>query len=304
MALLLLQTANGSTQHLRQKFAKSVRRVAVAYSRSFSTVSPDPAQTTQPATIRLFQYAICPFCNKSKAFLDYSGLQYESIEVNPLSKNEIKWSKDYRKVPIATVANSTGDAEQEEATVLKGSDEIVNGLLEQSWVVDQLESKWSSTEKSSNMTFAQFAENESARQWIDYTNKELAVLLYPNLCPTLSQSYQAFEYVNKVPSFSPFQRFSIRTVGALAMYLAAFRVKKKHSISDERVALDKELQKPVHELEQTGKFLSGQSEPHLGDLAVFGAFRGLQGTEIHREILQDKPVLAEWYQRVDSKLQK
>lgn len=36
------------------------------------------------------------------AFLDYYDIPYKVVEVNPLSKKEIKWS-DYKKVPILVV---------------------------------------------------------------------------------------------------------------------------------------------------------------------------------------------------------
>ena len=36
------------------------------------------------------------------AFLDYHDIPYKIVEVNPLSKKEIKWSV-YKKVPILTV---------------------------------------------------------------------------------------------------------------------------------------------------------------------------------------------------------
>lgn len=36
------------------------------------------------------------------AFLDYHDIQYKVVEVNPISKKEIKWS-DYKKVPILVV---------------------------------------------------------------------------------------------------------------------------------------------------------------------------------------------------------
>lgn len=36
------------------------------------------------------------------AFLDYHDIPYKVVEVNPLSKKEIKWS-DYKKVPILVV---------------------------------------------------------------------------------------------------------------------------------------------------------------------------------------------------------
>lgn len=38
----------------------------------------------------------------SPAFLDYHGIQYKVVEVNPTNKKEINWSH-YKKVPIVTV---------------------------------------------------------------------------------------------------------------------------------------------------------------------------------------------------------
>eukprot|EP00527_Entomoneis_sp_CCMP2396_P000161 CAMPEP_0198153962 /NCGR_PEP_ID=MMETSP1443-20131203/66539_1 /TAXON_ID=186043 /ORGANISM="Entomoneis sp., Strain CCMP2396" /LENGTH=311 /DNA_ID=CAMNT_0043820497 /DNA_START=89 /DNA_END=1021 /DNA_ORIENTATION=+ len=280
----------------KQHVVANNTRLAFSSPRSLST-------TTAPTTsadnvVELYQYQICPFCNKTKAFLDYAGLPYKSVEVNPLTKKELGWSKDYRKVPLAKVLNSANDTE----LVLKGSDEIVDGLLEQDWVVKSLESKWSKgKDHSSMMTIEQFAQDESARKWIEYTNNELSVLLYPNLCPSISASYQAFAYVNSVDAFTAWQKFSIKSVGSIAMYLAASRVKKKHNIVNEREALEKVLQKPVKELENGSQhqasnhqFLSGGSEPHLGDLAVFGALRGIQGTDVQASILKAQPVLAAW----------
>ncbi|KAL4187377.1 hypothetical protein AMTRI_Chr09g38750 [Amborella trichopoda] len=87
-----------------------------------------------PHNVVLYQYEACPFCNKVKvaslcsnlesdssvgsvhnfvlktstcendnwAFLDYHDIAYKVVEVNPLSKKQIKWS-DYKKVPILTV---------------------------------------------------------------------------------------------------------------------------------------------------------------------------------------------------------
>lgn len=52
--------------------------------------------------LTLYQYKTCPFCSKVRAFLDYHGLPYEIVEVNPVMRQEIKWSA-YRKVPILMV---------------------------------------------------------------------------------------------------------------------------------------------------------------------------------------------------------
>ena len=50
-------------------------------------------------SLMLYQYQTCPFCCKTRAFLDYYGISYEVVEVNPLFRREIKFSK-YRKVPF------------------------------------------------------------------------------------------------------------------------------------------------------------------------------------------------------------
>uniref|UniRef100_A0A6N2LH75 Prostaglandin E synthase 2 n=1 Tax=Salix viminalis TaxID=40686 RepID=A0A6N2LH75_SALVM len=62
---------------------------------------PPPAELV-PKEVVLYQYEACPFCNKVKAYLDYYDIPYKVVEVNPISKKEIKWS-DYKKVPILLV---------------------------------------------------------------------------------------------------------------------------------------------------------------------------------------------------------
>jgi hypothetical protein len=50
------------------------------------------AQADLPS-VKLYQYAICPFCNQAKAILSYAGIAYDVVEVNPLTKAELKpWS--------------------------------------------------------------------------------------------------------------------------------------------------------------------------------------------------------------------
>ena len=209
-----------------------------------TTTTTTPFTTTtrtsplDDVTLEFYQYAICPFCNKTKAFLHYANIPYEAHEVNPLTKAELAWaSKDYRKVPMARfqrdddqTITSPDDDTDTTVQVWKGSDDIVEQLLQHTSVKESLQDKW----KSSSMTLSEFCgtdtandnSNKTAQDWIHFANTELAVLLYPNLCSTLSKSYHAFEYVHTVPQFSIVQQWSIRLVGSLAMYLAASRVKR------------------------------------------------------------------------------
>ena len=435
------------------------RRTAAGLSNTTSShTRTSTTNSVVGTTIDFFQYAICPFCNKTKAFLNYAGVKYNAIEVNPLTKAEIRWSTDYRKVPLARALLFVNAKEENDddinnnknnksVVVWKGSDEIIHGLLQQDWVKQKLEEKWQSSSttttsdknqiptttpadddsatsktKRTTMIWKEFGpESESSQYWVTYANQELAVLLYPNLCPTLYDSYQAFAYINDdTNQFSYWQKLSIRLVGSLAMYLAASRVKRtyhnkdfthflvvvsiefilvvleeysffptksteinqqcspppffrfflrllllnspslivcwmmmvvlycivshkwfflpvfllsfvflahtgKHKIVDEREALARVLQKPVQHLQPAENdsaeattttttsaprhsssssllFLSGGEEPHLGDLAVFGALRGIQGTKIHTECLETEPILKEWYYRMEQKV--
>lgn len=49
--------------------------------------------------LTLFQYPTCPFCCKVRAFLDYYGIPYEVVEVNPVFRQQTSWTT-YKKVPI------------------------------------------------------------------------------------------------------------------------------------------------------------------------------------------------------------
>lgn len=59
--------------------------------------------------LTLFQYCSCPFCCKTRTLLDYFGVSYDIVEVNPVLRQQLKWSEKYKKVPIllAHKPNST-----------------------------------------------------------------------------------------------------------------------------------------------------------------------------------------------------
>ena len=114
-------------------------------------------------------------------------------------------------------------------------------------VIEALENKWNRA-GDTNMTLSLFmngiSSSDSAKNtlkqvgidspsniaslqyWtLDFAN-DLAAILYPNICRTWSDSYQAFGYVDTSPnSFSNLDRFLIRNVGSLAMTFAASKIK-------------------------------------------------------------------------------
>lgn len=63
----------------------------------------DESAPNATADVVLYQYTPCPYCNKVKAALDYFKVPYQVVEVNPLTKKELKAITDYNKVPFALV---------------------------------------------------------------------------------------------------------------------------------------------------------------------------------------------------------
>ena len=196
--------------------------------------------------IKLYQYHICPFCNKVKALLDYAAQPYEIVEVNPLTKSELKFPhNEYMKVPIAFI-----DGRQ-----VNESDEIIDALLHDERFNISLHQKFENDLKSedpiigsnfsSKMDHLSF-DNSETMKWSAWATNDLAATLYPNLCRSLSDSYRAFQYVEDVEAFTYIQRKMIRSVGSLAMYMAASRIKSKSILnylifSNQNTSLNQDL---------------------------------------------------------------
>lgn len=133
---------------------------------------------------------ICPYCNKVKALLDYLKVDYETVEVDPLTKSEIAFSKDYKKVPIASIKGKQ----------INGSEEIMKQLLDGSSVI-----KKKMDEKKLKAFFT-----DDSDKWNEWSEKKLAIMLYPNITRSYDDSFDALAYVADNPKWSYVHRLSIR----------------------------------------------------------------------------------------------
>ncbi|CAM9598355.1 unnamed protein product [Choristocarpus tenellus] len=217
-------------------------------------------QHLSSADIMLYQYKICPFCNKLKAVMDFLGVPYSVTEVNPLTKKEISFSEDYKKVPIMRM----------EGKFMRESSDIIQALL------DRLRETGAMTDTE----HASFC-SPDAQRWAEWADKKLAVLLFPNITRNFSESYQAFSYIQDVKSFSFLDKVANQLIGSTAMWAAQSKIKKKYNIVDEREALFVALKDWTDALEGSGPFVGGQS-PNLGDLCVFGCIKAIEGLDTHR----------------------
>ncbi|XP_042433031.1 prostaglandin E synthase 2-like [Zingiber officinale] len=226
-----------------------------------------PSPERIPKDVVLYQYEACPFCNKVKAFLDYHDIPYKVVEVNPISKKEIKWS-DYKKVPILVV-----DGEQ-----LVNSSDIVknldNRLHSEHSVLDEEEAKW--------------------LRWVD---DHLVHMLSPNIYRTTSEALESFDYIAKHGNFSFTERFTVKYAGAAIMYMVSKKLKKKYNITDERASLYEAAQTWTAALE--GRDFLGGCKPNLADLAVFGVLRPIRYLSAGKDMVENTNI-SDWYQRMET----
>lgn len=217
-------------------------------------------------SVQLYQYEICPFCCKVKAFLDWQKVPYTSIEVNPLSKAEIKQFKPYKKVPIAMI-----DGKQ-----VPDSSEIL------ATVASSLETG----DVAASLT------DTEMKKWLEYVDKELAVLLFPNITRSFGESCEAFAYISEVPTFGAGAKAANRFAGSVAMWLANGKLKKKYNITDERKQLLEIVEKWTSAVGD-GPFLKGDA-PCVADVAVYGVLSAIRGLATHKELMESAPALSTW----------
>ncbi|XP_010069797.2 prostaglandin E synthase 2 [Eucalyptus grandis] len=218
-----------------------------------------------PGDVVLYQYEACPFCNKVKAFLDYYKIPYKVVEVNPISKKEIKWS-DYKKVPILMVDG--------------------NPMNDSSAIIDQLFGKIHPDD---------LAENEEERKWRGWVDNHLVHVLSPNIYRTPSEALESFDYITTHGNFSFMERLIAKYSGAAAMYMVSKKLKKRHKITDERAALYEAAETWVDALK--GRPFCGGAEPNLADLAVFGVLRPIRHLQSGKDMVEHTRI-GEWYDRM------
>ncbi|KAI5562133.1 hypothetical protein BDE02_15G034000 [Populus trichocarpa] len=245
---------------------------AASLSQEVLAKEPPPAELV-PKEVVLYQYEACPFCNKVKAYLDYYDIPYKVVEVNPISKKEIKWS-DYKKVPILLV-----DGEQ---------------LVDSSAIIDKLGNKIHGKEIVDSASDKDDDEEKKWRRWVD---NHLVHVLSPNIYRNTSEALESFDYITSNGNFSFTERITVKYAGAAAMYFVSKNLKKKYNITDERAALYEAVETWVDAL--NGREFLGGSKPNLADLAVFGVLRPIRYLRSGRDMVEQTRI-GDWYTRMEN----
>ena len=111
------------------------------YSSSTSSAAAAAATTASVVNsgqdpITIYQYKICPYCSRPKTFLEYMKVPYEAVEVNPMTKAELKKvTTELKKVPVMTYKDEVvGDS----IAIIDSLKKTLSSDKEKSKIMDKL----------------------------------------------------------------------------------------------------------------------------------------------------------------------
>ncbi|KAM3867921.1 prostaglandin E synthase 2 [Diretmus argenteus] len=264
--------------------------------------------------LTLYQYKTCPFCSKVRAFLDYHGLPYHVVEVNPVMRKEIKWST-YRKVPILMVddevqLNDSSVIISSLKTFLVSKDRNMEDILrcypemksvnDSGKEVTEFNNKyWVMLSQADNqMLYPEKDTQKEEMKWRMWVDDWLVHLISPNVYRTTGEALASFDYIVREGKFGAFEGFFAKYVGAAAMYIIAKRLKSRHNLQDDvRQDLYKAVNDWVAAIGKNKKFMGGD-HPNLADLAVYGVLRVMEGLQAFDDMMENTKV-KHWYRRME-----
>ncbi|CAG7836804.1 unnamed protein product [Allacma fusca] len=284
--------------------------------------------------LTLYQYQTCPFCCKVRAMLDYFGISYGIVEVNPVLRTQLKWSEKYRKVPILIVETPEGEVLQ-----LNDSSMIISALF--SYVQNQNKTKTpgdhemlrlvkcyptvkfqdedgkTQTEIMNKYFVMEDMEQDSKeskeavlseRKWRKWADSVYVHTLSPNIYRTLPEAIASFRNFDRVgeweKNFAAWERTLVIYTGAVAMWMIGKRLQKRHHLKEDvRQSLYEESEYWLRSIHQKGKgdFMGG-SKPNLSDLAVYGILNSIEGCEAFDDLAKNSKIISQWYRKVQQHL--
>lgn len=249
-----------------------------------SATSPSASQSVKvipgvPVVV-LYQYATCPFCNKVRAYLDYTKVPYIIVEVDPLLKSAIGWSKDYRKVPIA----------------------IVNGqqVNDSSAIIDHIDALLAQAKGGSGDLVSARSGTAEEAQWRAWVDSTLVKHLTVNIYRSWGEALTTFDYLTQ-KNFQPATVLASKYFGAAAMVHVAKKRRADLGVSQggERSALYVVLDTWAEAVQAKGTPFLGGNRPDIADISVFGAMRSIEGLDTMQDALKHSRV-GPWYERMKS----
>jgi len=265
--------------------------------------------------IRLYQYQTCPYCCKVRAALDYYGYGYEVVEVNPVTRRQIKFSTTYKKVPIVVFQEDNQQVNDSSvivsllASLRQGRCKSVSHLLDNYPSHESVDPKTNKTvieypNKYVVMTGDRLSKDQlvnarEEREWRSWVDDKFIHLISPNVYRTWQEAIDTFHWFSEAgdwkSNFSTWERLSAIYIGAVAMFFIAKRLKKRHKIDDERKAIIEACNEWLAAIGPSRPFLGGK-QPNLADLALYGAMCSFEGCVAFSDISRETKIV-DWFNR-------
>ncbi|KAI3389451.1 hypothetical protein SNEBB_011469 [Seison nebaliae] len=257
--------------------------------------------------LTLFQYHSCPFCSKLRVFLDYYGFDYRIVEVNSITKGQIKWSK-YKKVPILLMRNrEDGKLYQlNDSTVVIS---ILSSFLQSSMSLEKMINHYQPLIEKKKILYPNKYEiisdklpssSSLEKKWRIWADDHFIHTLSPNVYRSFTESLHSFDTFNVKgkwsDAFQTTEQFTIKYLGAVVMWIIGKRIHKKY-ITDETMSERDYLYNQLNHFlwaRESGKLFLGGNRPNLADLALYGYMNSIEGCHAFNDCEKNVDGFKEW----------
>lgn len=269
--------------------------------------------------LTLYQYQTCPFCCKVRAFLDYYGISYDVVEVDPVLRQSIKWST-YKKVPILLAQVNNGYQIFQDSSMIvsalssyiRESGRELQDITKSYPQISFLDENGTTKNEIMNRYFLMLDQPElkglntkevnEERKWRKWADDVLVHTLSPNVYRTLDEAVQSFTWFSQVGEwdrhFPAWERYFIVYVGAFAMWMIGKRLKARHNLKENvRISLYDECNYFARAVKEKGTPFMGGGHPNLADLAVYGILSSIEGCAAFQDALNSSNIKS-WYFRM------
>ena len=222
----------------------------------------------------LYQFTLCPFCNKVRAALDLKGIAYQTVEVSPRTKVELPELPDTapRKVPVLRIGDQ----------VLYDSTDILLAL----------DSYFPGAPLLLPSEPDERANAEHIESWVD---DEFIRALPTVIYGSWANAARAARTIGEAGKFSFFQGIGVKIGGPAVMRLVAGRILKKAGRSDGQAWIAECLDQFEAWLGESA-FVGGE-QMTLADVAMLGGITCVEAFPVYRDILS-RPRISAWHERM------